>query len=158
MRVVDGKKAADYVTGRVQVRDQAINHGDWTNICGYSFDQVDAELVCRELGFGYASVLAAGFVGNIKRFTAITNLTCTGKEKSVLNCSYNTGSKAICKYQNVNYASVMCSKNKWVPGKLSFVYIFYVICLNAFEEGRTACFVPISGYVGLPHLVQPITG
>lgn len=61
---MDGIKTSDYVTGRVEILAQ--NGGgrrDWNVVCGDGFEQVDAEVVCREMGFDAAKVLAPGSFG-----------------------------------------------------------------------------------------------
>ncbi|KAK3097126.1 hypothetical protein FSP39_006614 [Pinctada imbricata] len=113
VRVVGGTKSPDHIMGRVQVRDLNVNHWEWTNICADSFHQTDAMIVCSELGFSHSNILAPGSVGPTKDLASITNLTCSGRERSVLNCSFVTGRKAVCSHAHVNYASVLCSKTPW---------------------------------------------
>ena len=69
VRIMDGKKSSNYVTGRVEILSPSSGgQAEWNVVCGDKFEQVDAEVVCREMGFDAAKVLAPGSFGNVYTF------------------------------------------------------------------------------------------
>ncbi|KAJ8040673.1 Deleted in malignant brain tumors 1 protein [Holothuria leucospilota] len=72
--------------GRVEV----FQNGEWGTICDDGWDNVDAGVVCRQLGAGYNSGVArhrAAF-GQGKGAIQLDNVRCTGRETSILDCSH----------------------------------------------------------------------
>ncbi|CAH1251215.1 PRSS12 [Branchiostoma lanceolatum] len=72
--------------GRVEVRP---GNGDWGTICDDGFDDRDAQVVCRQLGYRGGVARVGGVypegTGNIW----LENLSCTGNETSVADCQIN---------------------------------------------------------------------
>ena len=63
--------------------------GQWVPICGYSWDMLDASVVCRELG--YLTAVSTTLERNYnyryyRRFTTYT-YSCTGDESTLKQCS-----------------------------------------------------------------------
>ena len=85
--------------------------GSWGTVCDSQFHNVDARVVCKQLGLPYGGAEAtydASF-GQGDDHVAITNLYCTGNENSLLECNYQTGSSVpsfTCSH--ANDAGVIC--------------------------------------------------
>ena len=89
--------------GRVEV----YRSGEWQTVCDDSWDIKEAEVVCRQLGYGYAilaiqrAAFGRGSGGQWER-----NWFCNGNEASLDDCSSSTAS---CSHSED--ASVICSGN-----------------------------------------------
>ncbi|XP_053406028.1 deleted in malignant brain tumors 1 protein-like isoform X2 [Mercenaria mercenaria] len=110
VRVMDGKKNSNYVTGRVEILSPTSgDRQDWNVVCGDGFEQADAEVVCREMGFDAAKVLAPGSFGVKPIWKFYTNLTCiAGGSDIYTDCTFQEGT---CNMVTHNYASVQCFKS-----------------------------------------------
>ncbi|XP_069138032.1 scavenger receptor cysteine-rich type 1 protein M130-like [Argopecten irradians] len=80
-------------------------HEKWTTVCSHHFDQNDAKVVCRQLGFTHAQVLLPDMFGRFRFVTFATDLSCDGSEAAVSKCEHATG---YCLY--TSHASVLCTK------------------------------------------------
>lgn len=96
VRLVEQSEVANWQMGRLEV----FFEGSWSQVCAAGFGGADADVACRQLGFG------AGTVGHEQlasfqdfSFTprdridllvypeiAVTRLDCTGSETSLLQC------------------------------------------------------------------------
>lgn len=98
------------VVGVVQLYRDA----GWKYVCGDFFDNVEAGIVCRQLGYGYSRALPRGTLGS--QFIYFTNansvggLNCTGVEITLGSCPLRVGSCSNNLYPYTNYASVLCSR------------------------------------------------
>lgn len=82
--------------------------GLWGTVCDEEFHNVDAQVVCKQLGLPYAGAEAtydASF-GQGTDHIAITSLYCTGSETNLLSCIFQTGSSVTCNH--ANDAGVIC--------------------------------------------------
>ena len=98
--------------------------GEWTRVCSSSWDYRDAQVVCRQLGFGTSGMqllhalrkyLHFGLTGALASFVSssgkvyVNNVACQGSESTLLNCSQDfLGEVMSCG----NCASVMCPTSK----------------------------------------------
>ena len=101
VRLVDGGSSTQ---GRLEV----CLGGLWGTVCDDQFDNVDAQVVCKQLGLPYAGAEAkhnAEF-GQGDDHIALTNLYCSGSETQLLSCIFNTGSAVTCNH--ANDAGVIC--------------------------------------------------
>lgn len=100
------------MTGRVEI----IKNNKWYSVCAQNFTQVTANLVCRDVGFDKAKILAPGSFGSLKSFGTVYKINCNGSEKSLKECKFTIEGK--CSSVTINYASLLCIKHDTVPGKL----------------------------------------
>ncbi|XP_077864207.1 scavenger receptor cysteine-rich domain superfamily protein-like, partial [Saccoglossus kowalevskii] len=81
VRMVDG---ISYFDGRVEV----YHNGQWGLVCNSGFDENDANVVCKELGFplGVKVILPPGLFGVQTKPVWMTNVDCQGEEQSIFEC------------------------------------------------------------------------
>ena len=75
-------------TGRVEVYFA----GQWGTICHNGWDNNDAQVVCRQLGFTEGNHLPTSnaYFGRGSRYVAIMeNVNCVGSESNIASCSIN---------------------------------------------------------------------
>ena len=72
-------------TGRVEV----LYHGYWGTICGYFWNERDAKVACRQLGFSphNAKTLPWNLVPPDSGLIWLWYVSCTGHERSITSCS-----------------------------------------------------------------------
>ena len=71
--------------GRVEV----YYNGKWGTVCDNEWDLNDAEVVCRELGYGPAiSARHEMFYGQSNDQILLDNVSCVGTERSISECSH----------------------------------------------------------------------
>ena len=82
VRLVGG---SSYNEGRVEVN----YNGEWGTVCDDEWDDTDAGVVCRQLGFGSSgtAIGSAGF-GRGSRPIWLDSVTCTGSELTLASCGH----------------------------------------------------------------------
>lgn len=103
VRISSGQTEDNATTGQVEMYVR----GNWVTVCADGFDESDAQVVCRELGFGNSKTLVPGAFGSKYYTNSILNLNCTGTEATIKECTFEEGT---CHQRSYNYASVICSK------------------------------------------------
>ena len=84
VRLVDGPTIYE---GRVEVQ----YNGTWGTVCNYGLNLHDAQVLCRQLGFGKAvAAIQNSPYGQGNRKNWLTNLYCDGDEHTIADCS-NSG-------------------------------------------------------------------
>ncbi|KAI4905833.1 hypothetical protein NFI96_014560, partial [Prochilodus magdalenae] len=93
VRLVGGS----HCSGRVEVL-----HGEtWYTVCDADFDQQDAEVVCRELGFGLpVEVLGAAAFGRGEGQVWSEELQCRGNESQISSCPTSPSLKHNCTHDS----------------------------------------------------------
>ena len=102
VRLVGG---SSYNEGRVEV----YYNGEWGTVCDDGWDDTDAGVVCRQLGFGSLGTAnkSASF-GQGSGSIWLDSVTCTGNELTLASCGHlGVGITRRCNHSND--ASVMCT-------------------------------------------------
>ena len=86
----------------------------WTTLCADGFDQMDANVVCKQLGYSRARVLLPGQFGRSLKYIHTVSINCSGDETDILDCQHGIG---FC--SSFNYASVLCTHLDTNPGEYS---------------------------------------
>ncbi|XP_071476062.1 scavenger receptor cysteine-rich domain-containing protein DMBT1-like [Diadema antillarum] len=84
IRLVGG---SSYYEGRVEIN----YNGDWGTVCDGNWDDDDARVVCRQLGYStsYARAVRGGTYGEGSGFILLDNVRCSGWESSLARCPSN---------------------------------------------------------------------
>ena len=65
-------------------------NGEWGTVCDDGWDLNDAEVVCRELGYGKAAaMICCAFYGEGSGQIWLDNVNCVGTEQAITDCSHN---------------------------------------------------------------------
>lgn len=113
VRVVGGVKKADFMTGRIEVRVEGARE-EWRTVCADGLNQAAADVICKEVHYDKAIMLAPSFFGSLTISQVskyITDIKCKGTEASITECDITTEKHGICSIAHYNYASVLCVKN-----------------------------------------------
>ncbi|XP_071957646.1 uncharacterized protein [Antedon mediterranea] len=109
------KLDADGLEGRVEVFRRGERAGIWGNICDNSWDEKDAIVACRQLGFknvgypvdGRRTALRYGSGKDVEYF--YTDFKCNGSEDALRNCPYTTYTSEHNCIPDRQAAGLMCS-------------------------------------------------
>ena len=84
-------------------------NGEWGTVCDDGWDDIDAGVVCRQLGFGLSGTAIgwAGF-GQGSGPIWLDSVICTGNEPSVALCGY-LGAGVLTSCYHYEDAGVRCS-------------------------------------------------
>ena len=101
VRLVNGSTEYE---GRVEV----YYNGEWGTVCDDGWDLNDAQVVCRQLGFGPAiAARDQAFYGQGSGQIWIDNLNCVGTELNIVNCLH--GGWGIEECNHTEDAAVKCA-------------------------------------------------
>uniref|UniRef100_A0A3Q1HI49 SRCR domain-containing protein n=1 Tax=Anabas testudineus TaxID=64144 RepID=A0A3Q1HI49_ANATE len=89
VRLVNGTSLC---SGRLQVK----SNQSWSSVCEGDFDQLDAEVVCRELGCGTPSILRGGLYGEEQAPLWRREFQCKGNESALLDCGGSDSAPDTC--------------------------------------------------------------
>ena len=122
VRVYGGIISSDFMMGRLQVISVHIDTNSisetWVNVCADEFDQIDADVVCRQMGFDMAEILVPGFSFLNTEAIYYTNMTCKEGGINVLqDCTF---SQRACRHASHNFATVFCKRKDVKPSMTFF--------------------------------------
>jgi len=89
LRLVGG---STYRSGRVEVFTSSGNNSGWSKICSHSeWDEVDAIVACKQLGFGNnATAISKNDSSNTNNASVLfNNLKCNGNESKLIHCDHD---------------------------------------------------------------------
>ena len=99
-------------------------NGEWGTVCDDGWDDTDAGVVCRQLGFGSSgtAIGSAGF-GQGSGSIWLDSVTCTGSESTLASCGH-LGINITRYCSHAEDAGVRCSQLK---GKI-FLLLYVLLC------------------------------
>ncbi|XP_019646646.1 PREDICTED: uncharacterized protein LOC109487118 [Branchiostoma belcheri] len=115
VRLVNGRYPWE---GRVEI----LYDNQWGGICyGYGWDSFEANVVCKELGYGAATTSVTTEFGRGPAWFHSNNINCAGDEPSIFNCfrrspSLTTSCTLVgirCNAQTSVSPRQRCNSNKW---------------------------------------------
>ena len=115
------------IEGRVEI----FFSGEWGTVCDDGWDDTDAGVVCRQLGFGSSgtAIGLAGF-GQGSGSIWLDSVTCTGNESTLANCGHlGVGIARSCSHSDD--AGIRCDGT--TPGT-------YVLCIYECFDDLPVCF------------------
>ena len=81
-------------TGRIEVYHASFG---WGTVCDYGWDDVESDVVCRQLGFTGANVTRArAYCGQGSGPILLDNVRCTGSESYIWDCIHLGWNKHYC--------------------------------------------------------------
>ena len=91
----------------------------WGGVCDTDFDDNDAKVICRSLGYKSGKAECCSALGPKEAYhkIAVSKVRCHGNETVFSNCSYEMGPNVKC--DSGQYASAICSdQSEMVEGMI----------------------------------------
>jgi hypothetical protein len=96
------------------------NKGRWQTVCDVSFGNLDAQVVCRSLGFTSGRTVSGSAFGDVSGTIGVTAVKCNGDEEDFFRCPFSWSTECSSK----TYASVYCGNTSIVDtGKLNMILL-----------------------------------
>ncbi|KAK6179250.1 hypothetical protein SNE40_011654 [Patella caerulea] len=139
VKLVGGVRTESSHTGRVQLYVR----NTWSTVCSNMFDDNEARVTCRELGYLYGKALSPGAFGPLtfRNGNGVGGFNCTGSETTLVNCSFTSSSNCNRRYPYTTYASVACSNtNRFNGFRVSIGRNFPAdVTINMYGINGTVC-------------------
>eukprot|EP00057_Strongylocentrotus_purpuratus_P025036 XP_011679510.1 PREDICTED: deleted in malignant brain tumors 1 protein-like [Strongylocentrotus purpuratus] len=94
--------------GRIQI----VRHNAWGTICHHSWNIQDANVVCHQLGFEFATLATRNSYyggGNLDQAVMLSNVRCNGTEEHLLDCENDGWGVGDCGNIHLDDAGVKCA-------------------------------------------------
>ena len=97
---------SSYNEGRVEVN----YNSEWGTVCDDGWDDTDASVVCRQLGFGSSgTAMGSASFGQGSGPIWLSSIKCSGSEPSIINCVH-LGVNITSSCSHLEDAGVICDK------------------------------------------------
>ena len=104
-------------------------NGEWGTVCDDDWELNDAQVVCRQLGFGPAiAAIKLAHYGESSGEIRLDNINCTGTELTIENCSHNGWGIHNCDHEES--AGVVCAASNGNSVVVTVMCAYACICAN----------------------------
>ncbi|CAC5380041.1 PRSS12 [Mytilus coruscus] len=83
--------------GRLEI----YHEGEWGTVCDNQFENVDAEVACRQLGYCSGMMIPSDHVDDGQGTIWLNDIDCSGSETKLLNCSHSIETSHCHHYEDV---------------------------------------------------------
>ena len=104
-------------------------YGQWGTVCGGRWDNTDAGVVCRQLGFGSSGIaIGSADFGQGSGSIWLDSVTCTGSESTLASCGHLGVGTTINCYHNED-AGVRCfgGRNESKMHQCLFILVYMLV-------------------------------
>ena len=124
----DGDVALVSGTSEMEGRVEVCMNRRWSTVCDDSWNDIDAQVVCRQAGFPNerAQALSEAPFGEGSGDILLDDVACTGTESGLINCTHTSPADPICTHRND--AGVRC--NRKLMRMLNSLYLCSVLQAN----------------------------
>lgn len=90
-----------------------MKHGNiWGTLCGDGWSILEANVVCKSLGLGFAmNAIQTDYFGGNSSTTILSGVQCSGTEDSLVHCLHDELGEVSCPGIGSNIAGVSCVKD-----------------------------------------------
>ena len=95
---------------------EILHNGTWTKICVDTFNESNARVVCRQLGFLHVlnvTKLTPNMVANNKTALNGSSLSCAGDETNIAYCNGTVDMETQTPCASMTYLSLECGGGEW---------------------------------------------
>ncbi|VDI12508.1 Hypothetical predicted protein, partial [Mytilus galloprovincialis] len=132
-------KMHDFVAGDVRLSSgklELLHNNEWGTVCSANFDNMTANVACKQLGLRNGSVLQDTVATGTSRIW-LNKLRCNGQETKLIDCSHTEWGIHTCSHGNV--VGIRCEGNGDVrinSGRLEVYYneAWGTVCDDEFDE------------------------
>ena len=81
-------------------------NNQWGTVCDDLWDDNDATVICKQLGYNRGSARVSAYFGEGSGFILLDNVNCSGRESSIFQCKHNIFGEHDCRHHED--AGVIC--------------------------------------------------